>query len=97
MFDKNINLITIQTLCGCTICLAQTLLIRPWPKAQPTINICRGWVKELGLSELIRSDAWKILLQKQKHKDGYLTKDSISSAPNTVFLSLFFEGLHYII
>ena len=24
--------------CSCTIFLAQTLLIRPWPKAQPTIN-----------------------------------------------------------
>ena len=83
--------------CSCTIFLAQTLLIRLWPKAQPTINICRGWVKELSLSELIRSDAWTILLQKQKHKDGYLTEDSISSVPNTVFLSLFFEGLHYII
>ena len=43
--------------CSYTIFLAQTLLIRLWPKAQPTINICRGWVKELSLSELTRSDA----------------------------------------
>ena len=49
--------------CSCTIFLAQTLLIRPWPEAQHTINTCRGWVKELSLSELSRSDAWKILLQ----------------------------------
>ena len=49
--------------CSCTIFLAQTLLIRPWPEAQHTINICRGWVKELSLSELSRSNAWKILLQ----------------------------------
>ena len=53
-----------HTYCSCTIFLAQILLIRPWPKAQPTINICRGWVKELGLSEPIRSDTWTILLQK---------------------------------
>ena len=48
--------------CSCTIFLAQILLIRPWPKAQPTINICRGWVKELSLSEPIRSDTWTVLL-----------------------------------
>ena len=41
-------------LCSYTIFLAQTLLIRLWPKAQSTINICRGWVKELSLSELGR-------------------------------------------
>ena len=64
--------------CSCTIFLVQTLLIRPWLKAQHTINLCRGWVKELSLSELSRSDAWTILLQKQKHKNGYLTEDSIS-------------------
>ena len=69
--------------CSCTIFLVQTLLIRPWPKTQHTINLCRGWVKELSLSELIRSDARTILLQEQKHKDGYLTENSISSVPNT--------------
>ena len=71
--------------CSCMIFLVQTLLIRPWAKAQHTINLCRGWVKELSLSELHQSDAWTILLQKQKHKPGYLTEDSISSAPNTFF------------
>ena len=53
--------------CSCTIFLAQILLIRPWPKAQPTINIRRGWVKELSLSESIRSDTWTALLQKNKN------------------------------
>ena len=56
-------------ICGCTIFLAQILLIRPWPKAQPTINICRGWVKELNLSEPIRSNAWTVLLQKMKTQE----------------------------
>ena len=64
--------------CGCTIFLVQILLIRPWPKAQRSIILCRGWVKELSLSELSQSGAWTKLLQKQKHKDGYLTEDSIS-------------------
>ena len=30
--------IKVKNMCGCTIFLAQTPLIRPWPKAQPTIN-----------------------------------------------------------
>ena len=55
--------------CSCTIFLAQILLIRPWPKAQPTINICRGWVKELSLSEPIWSDTWTALLQKTKAQE----------------------------
>ena len=59
-----------KDICSCTIFLAQILLIRPWPKAQPTINICRGWVKELSLSEPIRSDTWTILLQKIKTQGG---------------------------
>ena len=46
--------------CSCTIFLAQLLSIRPWPKAQHTMNVRRGWVKELGLSESVRSDAWTI-------------------------------------
>ena len=54
----------LDTICSCTIFLAQILLIRPWPKVQPTINICREWVKELSLSEPIRSNAWIILLPK---------------------------------
>ena len=82
--------------CSCTIFLVQTLLIRPWPKTQHTINLCRGWVKELSLSAFSQSDAWTILLQKQKHKHGYLTENSISWVPNTFFVPLF-EGLHYII
>ena len=53
--------------CSCTIFLAQILLIRLWPKAQPTINVCREWVKELSFSEPVRSDAWTILLQKMNN------------------------------
>ena len=30
----------------------------PKHKAQLTIDICRGWVKELSLSESIWSDTW---------------------------------------
>ena len=63
--------------CSCTIFLVQILLIRPWPKAQHTINLCRGWVKKLSLSELSQSDAWTTSLQKQKHKSGCLTEDCI--------------------
>ena len=55
--------------CSCTIFLVQILLIRPWPKTQHTINLCREWVKELSLSELSRSDAWTMLLQKQKTQE----------------------------
>ena len=55
--------------CSCTIFLVQILLIRPWPKAQHTINLCRGWVKELSLSEFSRSDAWTTSLQKQKTQE----------------------------
>ena len=57
-----------------------------WPKAQLTINIRRGWVKELSLSESIRSDTWIALLQKnQKYKNELLTYISISLVPHTVF------------
>ena len=56
-------------ICSCTIFLAQILLIRPWPKAQPTINICRGWVKELSFSEPIRSNTWTVLLQKTQAQE----------------------------
>jgi len=63
--------------CSCTIFLAQIRLIRPWPKAQPTINICRGWVKELGLSESVRSDTWKALLQKNKNTRMDLSRISL--------------------
>ena len=59
----------LDTICSCTIFLAQILLIRPWPKVQPTINICREWVKELSLSEPIRSNAWIILLPKVKTQE----------------------------
>ena len=52
--------------CSCTIFLAQILLIRLWPKTQPTMNVRREWVKELGFSEPARSDAWIIQLQKIK-------------------------------
>ena len=62
---KSIDLVN----CSCTIFLAQILLIRPWPKTQPTINICRGWVKELSFSEPIRSDTWTVLLQKIKTQE----------------------------
>ena len=84
--------------CSYTIFLVQILLIRPWPKVQHTIDLCRGWVKELSLSELSRSDAWTILLQKQKHKNGYLTEDSISRVPNTFLFRppLWGTPLHYI-
>ena len=83
--------------CSCTIFLVQILLIRPWPKAQHTINPCRGWVKELSLSKLSQSDAWTILLQKQKHKNGYPAEDSISWVQIIHFFVPLFEGLHYII
>ena len=83
--------------CSYTIFLAQILLIRPWPKAQPTINICRGWVKELSLSELTRSNTWTILLQEQEHQDGYLTEDFISSVFHTFLRPpLWGTPLHYI-
>ena len=75
-------------MCSCTIFLVQILLIRLWPKAQHTINLCRGWVKELSLSELSQSDAWTMLLQKQKHKNGCLTEDSISWVQIIHFSSL---------
>ena len=70
--------------CSCTIFLVQTLLIRPWLKAQHKINLCRGWVKELSLSELSRSDAWTILLQEQEHREGYLTENFISLVLHTI-------------
>ena len=76
-----------KRMCSCTIFLVQILLIRPWLKAQHTINLCRGWVKELSLSELSQSDAWTMLLQKQKHKNGYPAKDSISWVQMTHFSS----------
>ena len=57
-----------NVICGCTIFLAQLLSIRPWPKAQPTMNVRREWVKELGFSEPLWSDAWKIKMQKVEDK-----------------------------
>ena len=56
-----------KCICSCTISLAQIQFIRPRPKAQLTINIRRGWVKELSLSESIRSDTWIALLQKKQN------------------------------
>ena len=44
--------------CGYTISLAHVLLIGLRSKAQPTMNVRRGWVKELGFSEPARSGAW---------------------------------------
>ena len=83
--------------CSRTIFLVQILLIRPWSKAQHTINLCRGWVKELSLSELSRSDAWTMLLQKQKTQEWKFSRRFyFLGTDNTFFLSLF-EGLHYII
>ena len=41
----------------------------PKHKAQLTIDICRGWVKELSLSEPVRSDTWTTLLQKIKTQE----------------------------
>ena len=84
--------------CSCTIFLAQIRLIRPRPKAQLTINIRREWVKELSLSESIRSDTWIALFTEEaKHQNELLTYISISLVPHTVFFVPFFEGLHYII
>ena len=62
----NVTVMLANNICSCTIFLVRILLIRPWPKAQHTINLCRGWVKELSLSEFSRSDAWTTSLQKQK-------------------------------
>ena len=72
--------------CSCTISLAQIRFVRPKPKAQLTINICRGWVKELSLSESIRSDTWIALFTEEaKHQNELLTYISISLVPHTVF------------
>ena len=85
--------------CGCTIFLAQILLIRPWSKAQPTINICRGWVKELSLSEPIRSDTWTILLQKNKNTRMDLSRLILFLQFLIPFFRPFLWGtpLHYIV
>ena len=86
-----------NTKCSCTIFLAQILLVGPWPKAQPTINICREWVKELSLSELIRSNAWIILLLKRKTQGWSSTIWFYSFLFWIQFFVPFYEGLPYII
>ena len=84
--------------CSCTIFLAQTRLIRPRSKALLTINIRRGWVKELSLSESIRSDTWIALLQEnQKTRMNFLRIFLFLQFLIQSFSVPFFEGLHYII
>ena len=72
--------------CSCMIFLTRIRLIRPRPKAQLTINIRRGWVKELSLSEFIRFDTWIALFTEEaKHQNELLTYISISLVPHTIF------------
>ena len=83
--------------CSCTIFLVQILLIRPWPNVQHTINLCRGWVKELSLSELSRSDAWTTSLQKPKTQEWMSHRRLYFLGTDNTFFVPFFEGLYYII
>ena len=86
MFNSFLMILNIDVFCSCTISLAQIRFIRPGPKAQLTINIRRGWVKELSLSESIRSDTWIALFTEEaKHLTELLTYISISLVPHTVF------------
>ena len=66
MLADALVLLTDGANCGCTIFLVQVLSIGLRSKAQPTMNVHREWVKELGFSEPIRSNAWIIQLQKIK-------------------------------
>ena len=83
---------------SCTIFLVQILLIRSWPKTQHTINLCRGWVKELSLSKLSRFDAWTMLLQKQKAQEWKFNRRFYFLSTDNTSLPLLLWGtpLHYI-
>ena len=86
--------------CSCTIFLAQILVIRLWPKTQPTMNVRREWVKELGFSEPVRSNAWIRWLPKinDARKISQVSLYSFFFFRSLYNFSVpFFGGLHYII
>ena len=94
---------------GTRFLLTRTWTIRPWPKRSHTINFCRVWVGELGLSWIKRFVAWAQAIQKHESRKWMSkwkfyswacirTMNLCSSVSSLLFFPFFsLEGLLHII